>query len=95
MGDPAAAARRGHATRLLEEVPGLVADYELAALSPATEELYARLGWRYWRGPLNIRTDTGLIPTPDEQIMFLRLPNTPPLDDTLPLSVEWRPGEVW
>ena len=86
---------RGHATRLLEEVPGLVAGYELAALSPATEELYARLGWRYWRGPLSIRTDAGLIPTPDEQIMFLRLPNTPPLDDTLPLSAEWRPGEVW
>ena len=86
---------RGHATRLLEEVPGLVAGYELAALSPATERLYARLGWRYWQGPLGIRTDAGLIATPDERIMFLRLPNTPPLDDTLPLSAEWRPGEVW
>ena len=73
----------------------MVADYELAGLSPATEGLYARLGWRYWRGALSIRTETGLIPTPDEQIMFLRLPNTPPLDDTLPLSAEWRPGEVW
>ena len=68
---------------------------ELAALSPATEGLYARLGWRFWRGPLSIRTETGLIPTPDEQVMFLRLPKTPPLDDTLPLSAEWRPGEVW
>ena len=73
----------------------MVADYELAALSPATEGLYARLGWRFWRGPLSIRTETGLIPTPDEQVMFLRLPKTPPLDDTLPLSAEWRPGEVW
>ena len=27
--------------------------------------------------------------------MFLRLPRTPPLDETLPLSAEWRPGEVW
>jgi aminoglycoside 2'-N-acetyltransferase I len=86
---------RGHATRLLESVPGLVEDYDLAALSPATERLYARLGWRYWRGPLSIRTDAGLVPTPDEQIMYLRLPSTPPLDDTLPLSAEWRPGEVW
>jgi aminoglycoside 2'-N-acetyltransferase I len=86
---------RGHATRLLESVPGLVEDYDLAALSPATEGLYARLGWRYWRGPLSIRTDAGLVPTPDEQIMYLRLPSTPPLDDTLPLSAEWRPGEVW
>jgi GNAT superfamily N-acetyltransferase len=86
---------RGHATRLLERLPELVADYELAALSPATEGVYARLGWRYWRGPLGIRTDAGLIPTPDERIMFLRLPNTPRLDDTLPLSAEWRRGEVW
>ena len=86
---------RGYATRLLEAVPGLVAEYELAALSPATEGLYARLGWRFWRGPLSIRTETGLMPTPDEQIMVLRLPRTPPLDDTLPLSAEWRPGEVW
>jgi GNAT superfamily N-acetyltransferase len=86
---------RGYATRLLESVPGRVEDYDLAALSPATERLYTRLGWRYWRGPLSIRTDTGLVPTPDEQIMYLRLPSTPPLDDTLPLSAEWRPGEVW
>jgi GNAT superfamily N-acetyltransferase len=86
---------RGYATRLLESVPGLVGDYDLAALSPATERLYTRLGWRYWRGPLSIRTDTGLVPTPDEQIMYLRLPSSPRLDDTLPLSAEWRPGEVW
>jgi aminoglycoside 2'-N-acetyltransferase I len=86
---------RGHATRLLEAVPELVAEYELAALSPATEGLYAHLGWRFWRGPLSIRTETGLMPTPEEEIMFLRLPRTPPLDDTLPLSAEWRPGEVW
>jgi hypothetical protein len=27
--------------------------------------------------------------------MILRLPRTPPLDETAPLSAEWRPGEVW
>jgi aminoglycoside 2'-N-acetyltransferase I len=86
---------RGHATRLLESFPGLVEDYDLAALSPATEQLYTRLGWRYWCGPLSIRTDAGLVPTPEERIMYLRLPSTPPLDDTLPLSAEWRLGEVW
>jgi GNAT superfamily N-acetyltransferase len=86
---------RGYATRLLEAFPTFVESYDLAALSPATEHLYARLGWRFWRGPLSIRTDAGLVPTPDEQIMILRLPRTPPLDDTAPLSAEWRPGEVW
>jgi hypothetical protein len=36
-----------------------------------------------------------LISTPEEQIMILQLPQTPPLDLTLPLSAEWREGEVW
>lgn len=89
------ARERGYATRLLQAAATLVAEYQLAALSPATERLYTRLGWRSWRGPLSIRTDQGPIATPDEQIMLLRLPNTPPLDDTLPLSAEWRRGEVW
>jgi aminoglycoside 2'-N-acetyltransferase I len=86
---------RGYATQLLEAFPPLVGDYQLAALSPATDGLYRRLGWRFWRGPLTIRTDAGLVPTPDEQIMILRLARTPLLDDTVALSAEWRPGEVW
>lgn len=89
------AQRQGYATQLLQTFPGFAGDHRLAALSPATEGLYARLGWRFWRGPLSIRTGAGLVPTPDEQIMILRLPRTPPLDDTVPLSAEWRPGEVW
>ena len=86
---------RGYATALLQAFADLAADYELAALSPATAGLYTRLGWRFWRGPLSIRTVAGLVPTPDEQIMILRLAQTPPLDDTAPLTAEWRPGEVW
>lgn len=36
------------------------------------------------------------IPTSEERVMILRLPNTPPLDLDLPLSAEWRPGgELW
>jgi aminoglycoside 2'-N-acetyltransferase I len=86
---------RGFATELLQAFPGLAGGYDLAALSPATENLYVRLGWRFWRGPLSIRTDAGLVSTPDEQIMILRLPRTPPLDETAPLSAEWRLGDVW
>jgi aminoglycoside 2'-N-acetyltransferase I len=85
---------RGHATALLEQFPAEVA--ELAALGPATESLYTRQGWRYWRGPLAVRTERGLVPTPEERIMVLLLPKSPALDFDLPLSVEWRPGEeVW
>jgi aminoglycoside 2'-N-acetyltransferase I len=87
--------RRGYATSLLKHFPSQVEQFDLAALSPATEPLYYRLGWRYWRGPLAVRIDRGLLPSPDEQVMVLRTPRTPPLDLDLPLSVEWRPGEVW
>ena len=116
---------RGYATALMRRLTAAIAaaDYDFAALCPADTQLYARLGWEYWRGPLFIRrppegwpdkeraadrardTDTAadttaaaneLLPTPEEQVMILRLPHTPPLDLDLPLSAEWRPGgELW
>ena len=87
--------RRGYATRLLKALPPLIEDYDLAALSPAIEEPYVRLGWRYWRGPLATRKDGRLLPDPDERVMIRPLPQTPALALDLPLSVEWRPGETW
>ena len=112
---------RGYATALMRRLAATIAaaDYALAALCPADTQLYARLGWEYWRGPLFIRrppegwpageraavtaaataTDTAaadLLPTPEERVMILRLPQTPPLDLAWPLSAEWRPGgELW
>lgn len=116
---------RGYATALMRRLAAAIAaaDYDLAALCPADTQLYARLGWEYWRGPLFIRrppegwpagasdtardtdTDTAadlsaataeLLPTPEERVMILRLPPTPPLNLDLPLSAEWRPGgELW
>jgi aminoglycoside 2'-N-acetyltransferase I len=87
--------RQGHASSLLRHFPSEVTDFDLAALSPATETLYTRLGWRTWRGPLSVRSPEGLVPTPEEQVMVLTLPRSPKLDPEAPLSVEWRPGEVW
>jgi hypothetical protein len=72
-----------------------IIDFELGALCPAAPDLYARLGWVYWRGPLFIRTPEGLTPTLEERIMILKLPKTPALDLDSPLSAEWREGEVW
>ena len=116
---------RGYATALMQRLAAAIAadDYDLAALCQADTQLYAWLGWEYWRGPLFIRrppegwpaeakaadrdrdTDTAadlsaatdeLLPTPEERVMLLRLPPTPPLDLDLPLSAEWRPGgELW
>ena len=89
------AQRQGYASALLEHLVPLVSDYQLAALCPATEHLYTRLGWRFWRGPLSARKDGGIVATPDERVMFLPLVETPSLDLDSPLSVEWRRGEVW
>ena len=72
-----------------------IANYDLGALSTGTPEFYAPLGWEPWRGPLYVRQDGEARPTPDEEIMILRLPGTPPLDLEAPLSCDWREGEVW
>ena len=86
---------RGYASALLEYFVPQVGDYQLAALSPATPNLYARLGWIFWRGPLSVRYEGRLLPTPEERVMIFPLSLTPPLNVDQPLSIEWRPGEVW
>jgi hypothetical protein len=70
-------------------------DFEMGGLCPAEPMLYTKLGWVFWQGPLFIRTGEGLLSTTETQIMILRLSKTPPLDLTLPLSAEWREGELW
>ncbi len=88
--------RRGFGTEILRRLANEIRDYDLGALSPSDERFYARLGWEPWRGPLFIRTATGLEATPDEGVMILRLEKTPAdLDLASSLSAEWRPGEVW
>lgn len=87
---------RGFASALLRAAVGHMQDCVLGALSPSDEGFYARLGWEMWRGPLSVRTARGLEPTPGEEVMILRLPQSPAgLDVTEALSVEWRPGELW
>jgi aminoglycoside 2'-N-acetyltransferase I len=87
---------KGYASRLLREVIARVPTFDIAALSPSDPAFYTRLGWALWRGPLFVRISEGMSPTPDEQVMVIRLPRTPPaLDLDARLSIEWRPGEVW
>jgi aminoglycoside 2'-N-acetyltransferase I len=86
---------RGFAAAVMRRLAVAIHGFELGGLSPAEPMLYTKLGWVFWQGPLSIRTRDGLIPTPDGSVMILRLPNTPLLDLTLPLSAEWREGELW
>ena len=89
------ARRRGLAAKVLRALVDAAADYDIAALAPSEDAYYARLGWERWQGPLFMRTDHGLVATPDEEAMIHRLPRTPDLDAHQPLSIEWRELEVW
>jgi aminoglycoside 2'-N-acetyltransferase I len=88
--------RQGFGSRVMRALVPHMHRFDIAALSPAREAFYERLGWERWRGPLSVRTHTGSIATPDEQLMVLRLPRTPAvLNLEAPLSIEWRAGEAW
>ena len=96
---------RGIATAIMRRLATLAAelDFDLAALCPVEPELYRRLGWEEWLGPLFIRMHeqsdekaSSKIPTPEERVMVLRLPGSPALDVNRALSAEWRGGgELW
>jgi aminoglycoside 2'-N-acetyltransferase I len=90
----------GLATAVLAELTEAVRTddrWELAALSPAEPDFYARRGWEAWRGPLALRRDGELEPSPDEElVMILRLDSSPDdLDFDSLLTAEWRDGEPW
>ena len=92
--------RSGLGTMVMEVIDRMVDEgYELGALGTGSHEFYARLGWVIWQGPTWIRERDGqLVRSPDEDgnIMVRRAPATPAgLDLSLPIAVDWRPGEVW
>lgn len=89
--------QRGFGTAVMQRLQAEINDYDLGGLSenPDFRSWYQRLGWESWQGPLLIRSEQGLSPTPDEHCMILRLPRTPLLDLAATLSAEWRTGELW
>jgi aminoglycoside 2'-N-acetyltransferase I len=89
--------RKGYAYAVMRRLADEIKDYDIGGLCTGRSfDLYSRLGWQLWRGPLFIRTSDGLIATPEEKgVMVLPLPKTPPLDLGATLSAEWREGELW
>jgi len=87
--------KRGFASVIMERLAKEISQFDLGALCTGSPDFYARLGWQLWQGSLFIRTKERLIPTPNEQVMVLFLPNTPVLNLEAPLSAEWREGELW
>jgi aminoglycoside 2'-N-acetyltransferase I len=92
------AQRRGFGTAVMAEIGAIIREsYELGALGTGAHHFYERLGWRAWPGPTAVRTPAGEQRTADADgnVLVLRTPATPPLDDGATLSCDWRPGDVW
>jgi len=89
---------RGYASALVREATAFIDDgYELGALGTDLFGFYGRLGWEVWRGPTGVRSDRGVIRTPDEDgfVMFRRTRATPEIDVAGVLTCDWRVGDVW
>lgn len=90
--------RLGYATQVMEAVGSFIDErYELGALGTGLSDFYQRFGWMVWRGPTSVRTERGVIATPDEDglVMIRRTPSTPEIDLDASISCDWRPGDVW
>jgi aminoglycoside 2'-N-acetyltransferase I len=88
----------GLGSQLMREVSSRILDrFELGALGTGRQGFYERLGWLTWQGPSSVRVAEGMRRTPDDDgyIMVLPTRRSPPLDVTLPISCEWRSGDVW
>jgi aminoglycoside 2'-N-acetyltransferase I len=89
---------QGHASRLMGAIEEHVdRAFELGALASAGTTLYARRGWLPWLGQTHVRTDGGLVRTPDDDdAIYVRMtPSSPELDLSAPISCDGRPGDPW
>lgn len=90
--------RRGYGSAVMREVDEYIDQtFQLGALDTGSSAFYERLGWVAWRGPTFVRTDSGLIRTPEEDgnVLVRLTPRSPELDLSAPISCDWRPGDVW
>ena len=89
----------GLGTAVMQAAGELIArDFELGVLSSGEWHFYERLGWERWRGPTSVRRADGpptRTPDDDDGIMFLRVPLSPPVDVTAPITCDDRPGDPW
>jgi aminoglycoside 2'-N-acetyltransferase I len=89
---------RGYASTVMRAAGRIIQEkYELGALSTDQPDFYVRLGWELWRGPTYTNAPEGPRRTAEEDgtIMVLRTRVTEDLDSTLPLTCDWRSGDVW
>lgn len=88
--------RRGYGSAVMREVGEHIdRTFRLGALATGRVAFYERLGWVVWKGRTSVRSDAGLVRTPEEDgFVLVRLtPTSPELDLSEPISCDWRPGE--
>jgi aminoglycoside 2'-N-acetyltransferase I len=90
---------RGLGSRLIRAANAILErdGSEVGVLSTSRTSFYARLGWATWQGPSFVRYADALVRTPDEDdgLMVLRVPATPDLVATWPITCDARPGDDW
>jgi aminoglycoside 2'-N-acetyltransferase I len=85
----------GYASLLLRQLALAITSYDIGVLSPSDPAFYSRLGWESWRGCLFVANESEISPTPEDRVMVLRVPQTPPLDLGGSLTAPWREGDIW
>ena len=88
----------GIGTRMMVAANDLIrAEFQLGALSTGAHGFYTRLGWQRWRGATYVRTQNGLVRTPEEDdgIMVLRFGPSQDLEITTSIACNKRPRDDW
>ncbi len=86
--------RRGHGHRVMAALEELAPAYDVLALCSSSDGrvLYEARGWSLWRGPTAALGPDGLLPTPDEDSIYLLAAD---VDLDGQIVCDWREGDVW
>jgi aminoglycoside 2'-N-acetyltransferase I len=93
--------RRGLATAAMTEAERIIdRSYQLGGLCDGSgiSGFYQRRGWLHWTGPTFVVTRDGMLWTPEETMVMVRVtPMTPDpaLDVSEPLGCDPRRGDAW
>lgn len=87
--------RRGLGGAVMDRLEALAPGYDLLLLcaSATAVGFYRTRGWEPWRGPTSVLSPEGVVPTPEEDGAVLVFAAT--VDTTLPITCDWRDGDVW
>jgi aminoglycoside 2'-N-acetyltransferase I len=90
--------RRGYGAAVMDALERLIRGaYDLGALGTTDEgyEFYLARGWQAWSGETYALTPSGVVRTEEDDGGVLVLPVTVALDPSVPLTCDWRDGDVW